>query len=212
MRYFTSTSKSGVYLFIFGCAGSLSLFGLFSSCIERRLPIIAMRRVLIVVTPLVAVHRLQGVRASVVMAHRLGCSVSCGIFPDQGLNLCLLHWQVDSLPVSHQGSPSLLTSMHILYLEHISTCMHCMSSVQQLHVARANMLDSTVYNVLYLFLAWLISTTLQGTHQISPLLRGLHSVGFLFVSLKTPTTRIVKVCVFLLQVIITLTLQSLYLP
>ena len=61
----------------------------------------------------------------------------------------------------------------------------------------ANMLDSTVCNVLYLFLAWLISTILQGTHQISPLLRGLCSVAFLFVSLKTSTTRIVKVCVFL---------------
>ena len=28
-----------------------------------------------------------------------------GIFPDQGSNLCLLHWQVDSLPLSHQGRP-----------------------------------------------------------------------------------------------------------
>ena len=30
-----------------------------------------------------------------------------GIFPTQGLNLrllSLLHWQVDSLPLSHQGS------------------------------------------------------------------------------------------------------------
>ena len=26
----------------------------------------------------------------------LSCSVACGIFPDQGSNLCLLHWQVDS--------------------------------------------------------------------------------------------------------------------
>ena len=30
---------------------------------------------------------------------------SPGIFPTQGLNPCLLHWQVDSLPLSHQGSP-----------------------------------------------------------------------------------------------------------
>ena len=28
-----------------------------------------------------------------------------GIFPTQGLNLHLLHWQVDSLPLSQQGSP-----------------------------------------------------------------------------------------------------------
>ena len=28
-----------------------------------------------------------------------------GIFPTQGSNLCLLPWQEDSLPLSHQGSP-----------------------------------------------------------------------------------------------------------
>ena len=28
-----------------------------------------------------------------------------GIFPTQGLNPCLLHWQAGSLPLSHQGSP-----------------------------------------------------------------------------------------------------------
>ena len=27
------------------------------------------------------------------------------IFPTQGSNPCLLHWQVDSLPLSHLGSP-----------------------------------------------------------------------------------------------------------
>ena len=32
------------------------------------------------------------------------CSAACGIFPDQRLNPCLLHWQVDSLLVN-QGSP-----------------------------------------------------------------------------------------------------------
>ena len=30
-------------------------------------------------------------RAGSVVAHRLSCSVACGIFPDQGLNLCPLH-------------------------------------------------------------------------------------------------------------------------
>ena len=42
---------------------------------------------------------------STVMAHKLSWSTACGIFPDQGSNLCLLHWQADSLPLSHQGSP-----------------------------------------------------------------------------------------------------------
>ena len=34
------------------------------------------------------------------------CSMLCGIFPDQGSNLCPLHWQVDSYPLHHWGSPS----------------------------------------------------------------------------------------------------------
>ena len=33
---------------------------------------------------------------SVVVAHGRSCSVACGIFPDQGSNLCPLHWQADS--------------------------------------------------------------------------------------------------------------------
>ena len=39
------------------------------------------------------------------MAHGLSCSETCGIFPDWESNLCLLHWQADSLPLSHQESP-----------------------------------------------------------------------------------------------------------
>ena len=44
---------------------------------------------------------------SVVVAHGLSCYKACGIFPDQGLNLCLLHWQVASHPLYHQGSPTI---------------------------------------------------------------------------------------------------------
>ena len=39
---------------------------------------------------------------------RLTCSQVCGIFLDQGLNLYLLHWQADSSPLRHQGSPLFL--------------------------------------------------------------------------------------------------------
>ena len=42
---------------------------------------------------------------SVVVAHGPSCSAACGIFPDQGLNPCHLHWQADSQPLRHQGSP-----------------------------------------------------------------------------------------------------------
>ena len=40
-----------------------------------------------------------------VEAHGLGCITACGIFPNQGSNTYPLHWQTDSLPLSHQGSP-----------------------------------------------------------------------------------------------------------
>ena len=70
-------------------------------------------------------HRLQGVKASAtavcglsscsshalqstgstVVVHRPSCSVACQIFLDQGLNLYLLHWQADSLSLSHQENP-----------------------------------------------------------------------------------------------------------
>ena len=42
---------------------------------------------------------------SVIVAHGPSCSVACGIFPDQGSNPCRLHWQADSQPLRHQGSP-----------------------------------------------------------------------------------------------------------
>ena len=42
---------------------------------------------------------------SIVVAHGPSCSAACGIFPDQGSNPCALHWQADSQPLRHQGSP-----------------------------------------------------------------------------------------------------------
>ena len=46
--------------------------------------------------------------APLVTQHTFRCSMACGIFPDQGSNLYPLHWQADSHPLSHQGSPMLL--------------------------------------------------------------------------------------------------------
>ena len=78
-------------------------------------PFIAVYGLLIEVVSLVMEHRLKGIWASVVqllgsvvaipgpqsigltvVGHRLSCSEACGIFPDQGWNPCLVHWQVDS--------------------------------------------------------------------------------------------------------------------
>ena len=53
---------------------------------------------------------------SVVVAHGPSCSAACGIFPDQGSNPCPLHWQADSQPLRHQGSP-------VIYFIHISVYM-----------------------------------------------------------------------------------------
>ena len=52
---------------------------------------------------------------SKVVVHQLSCSMACRIFLDQGSNPCPLHWQVDSLPLSHQGSPR--TSFEVMDLK-----------------------------------------------------------------------------------------------
>ena len=55
----------------------------------------------------VVAHGLQST-GSVVVAHGLSRSAVCGIFSDQGSNPCCLHWQADSQPLRHQGSPEKL--------------------------------------------------------------------------------------------------------
>ena len=77
----------------------------FSNCGGCGYPLVAGCGPLTVVPSLVK-HRLQGTQASAVMALRLSCPTACGIFLDQGWNLCPLHQQVDSLPLDHQGSPT----------------------------------------------------------------------------------------------------------
>ena len=42
---------------------------------------------------------------SAVVAHGPSCSAARGILPDQGSNPRPLHWQADSQPLRHQGSP-----------------------------------------------------------------------------------------------------------
>ena len=54
---------------------------------------------------------------SVFVAHGPSCSAACGIFPDQGSNPCPLHWQADSHPLCHQGSP--------IRILNVSICKKC---------------------------------------------------------------------------------------
>ena len=46
----------------------------------------------------------QALGTDSIVVHGLSCSEACGIFMDQGSNLCLLHWQADSLPPNHKGN------------------------------------------------------------------------------------------------------------
>ena len=57
--------------------------------------------------------KVQGLRqlwlkstGSIVVVNGLSCSVASGIFWDQESRPCVRNWQADSLPLNHQGSPS----------------------------------------------------------------------------------------------------------
>ena len=54
---------------------------------------------------------------SAVAAHRLSCPAPHRIFLDQELNPCPLHWQVDSLPLDHQGKIQLVGFLPLFYLK-----------------------------------------------------------------------------------------------
>ena len=59
---------------------------------------------------------------SAIVAHGPSRSVACGILPDQGTNPCPLHWQADSQPLRHQGSPWILILLPCL--GHCSAAMN----------------------------------------------------------------------------------------
>ena len=65
---------------------------------------------------------------SVVVVHGPSCSTACGIFPDQGSNPCPLHWQADSQPLHHQGSPS------VCIFEGMNTLLLPTVAVEQEHL------------------------------------------------------------------------------
>ena len=94
-----------LFIFIFGCVGSsflcegLSLVAASGGLSSSRCTGLSLSRPLLL--------RSTGSRraGSVVATHGPSCSAACGIFPEQGSNPCTLHWQADSQPLRHQGSP-----------------------------------------------------------------------------------------------------------
>ena len=96
------------------------LCGLFSSWESKDYSLVGVHRLLVVVASLIAERGLQSAWALVVEACRLSsCGTYAPLLPfwDQGLKLCLLHWQVDSLPLSHQGSPKNIFLSIVLNLQ-----------------------------------------------------------------------------------------------
>jgi len=59
---------------------------------SRGYSLVAVHGLLIAAASLIAERRLQGTGSRAV-ALELSCSAACEILPDQGSNLCLLHWQ-----------------------------------------------------------------------------------------------------------------------
>ena len=107
-----------IYLFIYLFLAVLGLrfcARAFSSCGERGPLFVVVRGPLTIATSLVAEHRLQ-THSSVVVAHGPSRSAACGIFLDQGSNPCPLHWQADSQPLRHQGSPEILHFNEVYFI------------------------------------------------------------------------------------------------
>ena len=68
-----------------------------------------------------------------------------GIFPTQGSNphlLCVLHWQADSLPLSHLGSPYTAPGGHLIL--HVCEWYQGVTRPMQLYMVALN-LNDTIY-------------------------------------------------------------------
>ena len=84
-----------IYFLFLAALGLCCCAWAFCNCGEWGLLLVVVRGLLTVVASRCGARAL-GVRVSVIMAHGLSCSATCGIFLYQGSNSCSLHWQVDS--------------------------------------------------------------------------------------------------------------------
>ena len=98
---------------------------------------------------------------SVIVAPELHCSMACVVFPDQGSNLCLLHWLMDSLPLSHQESPDLsftLGHLEKIFVFHFSITL-------SLGERRDNQRKFCIYSCYSC--SWVINVLVINTHTVS---------------------------------------------
>ena len=84
-------------LFVFGGAGSSLRRAEYLQSWQAGDTLVSVWRLRIVVASFVVWHRLPAARGlQEWQCMGLSGSKACGVFPDQALNLCPLHWQLDS--------------------------------------------------------------------------------------------------------------------
>ena len=107
MQWNSNISNIFIYLFIYGCIGSSFLCQGF--LLLRQVGGHSSSRCAGLSLSWPLLLRSTGSRraGSAIVAHRPSCSVACGILPAQGSNPCPPHWQADSQPLHHQGSPNI---------------------------------------------------------------------------------------------------------
>ena len=117
-------SFSKNFLFTYGCTGSLLLHSGFLQLWRAGATLVAIHRLLTAVAPLVEEHGPLGHMGSVVVAHRLSCLVTHGMFSGQGLNPHAMRWQ-NSQPLDQQGRPAF-----VLYWVHLNRTKWAVADIQ----------------------------------------------------------------------------------
>ena len=117
--YFSMSAcfKKNIYFWL--CLVFFGAHGLSLVVVSRGYSLVAMLRLLTAVASLLVEHGLHSTGSGVV-TQGLSCLSPCGVFPDQGLNSCPLHWQADSQPLDHQGLPICL--LFVLLRVFADTC------------------------------------------------------------------------------------------
>ena len=107
---------------------------------------------------------------------RLSNSKSCRIVPDQKSNSCLLHWQVDSLPLCHQRSPLLI--FLIVLVRKVKVSQACPTLCDPI--------DYTVHGILQAnILEWIAFPFSRGSSQPRDRTQVSHIAGRFFTSWAT---------------------------
>ena len=121
------------------------------------------------------------------------CYLLQGIFPTQGSNPCLLHWQEDSLPLCHLRSPEY--ALLLLQLSHVSRVRLC-------DLMDSSLPGSSVHGILQArILEWVAISSSRGSSQprdqthisVSPALKQ----GFFTTEPSGKGVCIIYICIYL---------------